>query len=301
MPTARALHSAKSAVAKAQRVVVASRAELKKATVCDSRLFALLSPTDPKRLKYNAAVRGLAEAERVLTEARDKAAMMRKAANGKANGKEKATPRTILANVITAERKVEAAKRRKQAAIDNSYPQSAAARRKLEAAERDLEKAPERDAEAAAQALAAGKPPPPPTLAKAEARVAAAKTEVEQIGVGREHLERQRREIEREHEDVKRQKQTAIDDVLRAEWPLAGLLDEVARLSERRAVKLLILREWSAFATPDERRLIDQAKAAPQPYTADEGYHFAQHATVLAIKQMRAALAVDSAAPIERL
>jgi len=79
------------------------------------------------------------------------------------------------------------------------------------------------------------------------------------------------------------------------------LLDEVARLSERRTVKLLTLREWSAFATPDERHLIDQATATPLPGTVNEGYQFAQQATVQAIKQMRAALAADATAPVERL
>jgi DNA repair exonuclease SbcCD ATPase subunit len=307
MATMRALTSAENAITKAKRAVVGAQGDLDKATFADPRyITTLVSPNDVKRKRFEEAVANLREAQRVLQEARDKAAKLQKATNGKAkaNGAPRVTrqsARGALQNAIAAEKHAKAGVERIRKAIDSSYTQSAAARRKLESAERDLKKAPERDAEAAAQAVAAGKPPPAPTLPKVQAKVTEAENVIEQIRVGRERLEQRQREAERAHEEAKHQVQTAIDDVLRTEWPLAELLDEVARLSERRAVKLLMLRAWSAFATSEERRLIEQAMAAPQPGTVDEEWRFAQHPATLAIAQTRAALAVDASAPIEKL
>jgi hypothetical protein len=208
----------------------------------------------------------------------------------------------LLATKIEDEKRVDRAAARIKAAIDGSYPQSAAARRKLEAAERDLGKVPQRDAEAAAQAVTAGKSPPPPMLAKAEARVAAAKTEVEQIGVGREHLERQLREIERERDDARRAKEAVIDEVLRAELgPLTELLDEEARLWERFTAKRLMLRVWSFLATTptEERRVIQEQITRLVPGGLGEIHQFEQHPIMQAIAEKRTQLAADATVVIE--
>jgi hypothetical protein len=311
MPTARALHSAENAVTKAKRALAGAQGELDRATFADARyITTLLSPTDVKRKRFEEAVRNLAEAKRIFEEARTKAAKMRKATNGKPTSKatngagrtSNQSARAALQEAITAEKHAKAAVERIRKAIDSSYTQSAAARRKLESAERDLKKAPERDAEAAAQAVAAGKPPPAPTLPKVQAKVTEAENVIEQIRVGREHLEQQRlREAERAHEEAKRQVQTAVDGVLRNDWPLDALLEETARLTERLTVKRLTLRAWATFAKPEERSAIDQALGAVLPATANEGHEFAQHAVVKAVAQMRTALACDSSAPVEKL
>jgi hypothetical protein len=257
------------------------------------------------RIEYEKADAAARAADVKATAARERLAKLR-VGNGKTKASgvgrvTKQSARAALQDAIAAEKRAQAAVERIRKAVDGSFTQSAAARRKLESAQAAIDKVGEADAEAAAKAVAAGRTPPASTLVKAQAKVADAESVVEQIGVGRERLEQRQREAERAHEEAKHQVQTAIDNVLRAEWPLAELLDEVARLSERRAVKLLTLREWSAFATPDERRLIDQATTTPQPGTLNEGYQFAQHPTTLAIAQTRAALAIDVAAPVGKL
>jgi hypothetical protein len=227
---------------------------------------------------------------------------MKRSANGSRQSVKVA--RAALAAKIEDEKRVDRAAARIKAAIDGSYAQSAAARRKLERGEAAIKKAAEDDVEAAAKAVAAGRSPPPPTIEIVRGKVREDEEMLERIGVGRQRLEQKKAEAEHERDDVRRAKEAAIDDVLRAEFgPLAELLDEEAKLWERFTAKRLMLRVWSFLATTptEERRVIQGQITRLVPGGLGETHQFEQHPIMQALAEMRAVLARDSNAPIEKL
>jgi|SRR6516225_5255511 len=100
-----------------------------------------------------------------------------------------------------------------------------------------------------------------------------------------------------------RQVQAAVDAVIRAELSVGELLAETARLTERLVVKRLTLRALSFFETTsaEERRAIQDTITAPLPGMPGEAHQFAQHAVVQTIAEMRAQLAADATAAVEKL
>jgi DNA repair exonuclease SbcCD ATPase subunit len=298
MATARALTAAENALREAERRAIAARGALQKASVRDGRLMSLMPSNDPRRKTFEDASRNCVVADRVAHEARARLERLRSANGGGAPSVKQA--RLDLAAAIEAAQSVHRAAMKNKAVIDCSYTQSAAARKKLEAAERAVARAGDDDVEAAAQAVAHNRPPPALTLAKAQAKVADAESAVEQIRVGRQRLEQKQGELERAHEDARRAVWAAIDNVLRAELPLADLLATNERLTAALTASRLALRMWAHFANSDERRVIQQAITALLPGTFGEGeHHFNGHPVNKAIAEMRAALEADAAAPIE--
>jgi len=287
MVTARAIAAAETDLRKAEQSAIHARGMLQKATVRDGRLMSMLPSSDPRRRSFEDATRECAIAERQAHEARAKLDRLRSANGGGKPSVKQA--RLNLATAIEHEKRARSAVKRNAAAMEKAADEARTARAQLEHAEAGAE-------EAKAETTAAA-------MAKARSKLTAAEDVAQAAANMRAKLEQKAAELDRAAEDAGRQLQAAVDGVMRAELPLAELLDESARLAERLTVKRLVLRALSFFptATAEERRVVQEAITMLLPGVPGEGHQFEQHAAVMAIKQMRAALATDSTAAIEKL
>jgi hypothetical protein len=296
MATAKAISAAESDCRRLEQLAIKARNMLAKASVRDGRLMAMLPSRDPKRVAFEKASSEAMAAERQAQEARAKLERLR-SANGGGSKPSVKQARMALEAAIIGEKRARAAAEKNRTAIDNSYTQSAAARRKLEAAERDVEKAPEDDAEAAAKAVAAGRSPPAPTLAKVKAKVADAESAVEAIRTGRQRLEERQQQLEVAVANAKRQVEDAANAVLKAECPVERLVAEACKLTEPLVAVRIKLRHWHAFATGAEREQIEMVLRERMPGTPAE--YYGEHPTSNAITAARTALMADATAEVD--
>jgi DNA repair exonuclease SbcCD ATPase subunit len=287
MVTARAIAAAEGDLRKAEQAAIHARTALQKASVRDGRLMSLMPSNDPRRRSFEDATRDCMQAERAAHEARAKLDRLR-SANGGGRPSVKAA-RATLATAIEHEKRARSAVKRNQAAIEKARDEARTARAQLEHAEAGAE-------EAKTETTAAA-------MAKARSKLTAAEDAAQAAANMRAKLEQKQGELDRAAEDTGRQVQACVDAVIRAELSIGDLLAETARLTERLVTKRLLLRGIGFFETTsaEERRVIQEAVTAPLPGMPAEGHQFEQHPTVLAVKQMRAALAADATAPVERL
>jgi chromosome segregation ATPase len=287
MVTTRAIAAAGTDLRKAEQAAIHARTALQKASIRDGRLMSLMPSNDPRRRSFEDATRDCAIAERQAHEARARLDRLRSAnGGGKPNVKQ---ARLNLATAIEHEKHARGAVRRNVAAMEKAADEARTARAQLEHAEAGAEQA---KGETTAVAMA-----------KARSKLTAAEDAAQAAQNLRAKLEQKAAELERAADDATREVQAAVDAVIRAELPLAELLDESARLAERLTVKRLVLRALSFFptATAEERRVVQEAITMLLPGVPGEGHQFEQHAVLTAVADMRAALASDATAPIEKL
>ena len=288
MVTARAIAAAETDLRKAEQSAIHARGMLQKATVRDGRLMSMLPSSDPRRRSFEDATRECAIAERQAHEARAKLDRLRSANGGGKPSVKQA--RLNLATAIEHEKRARSAVKRNAAAMEKAADEARTARAQLEHAEAGAE-------EAKAETTAAA-------MAKARSKLTAAEDVAQAAANMRAKLEQKAAELDRAAEDAGRKVQAAVDAVIRAELSVGELLAETARLTERLVVKRLTLRALSFFETTsaEERRAIqDTIITAPLPGMPGEAHQFAQHAVVQTIAEMRAQLAADATAAVEKL
>jgi exonuclease VII small subunit len=292
--TAKALHSAERAAEQADRAALHAHEVLRKVTTRDPRTMPFADRLT--RIEFEKADAAARNADTEAAAAHARVAKLR-AGNGGGGKPSTKQVRLGLAAAVAAEKRAKAAAEKNRAAIDGSFAQSAAARRRLEAAERNVEKVPEDDAEAAAQAVARNRRPPAPTLAKARAKVAEAESIVEQIRTGRERLEQRQQQLEVAVANAKRQVEDAVNAVLKAECPVDRLVAEACKLTEPLVAVRIKLRHWHAFATTAEREQIETVLCERLP--GMPGEYYGEHPTSKAITAATTALMADATAEVD--
>jgi len=287
MATTRVINAAEREAEQAKKAALFAHKALDAVTTRDRRTMSFAP--DQERLAFEKADVAARNADAKAAAARERLAKLR-AGNGSSSKLSVKQARLILATAIVNEKRARSAMERNAAAIEKANGEARRARSQLEDAEAGVEQA--KTATTAA------------VMAKARSKLAAAQDTPQAAENIRVKLEQRAGELDRAAADAMRVKESAVDDVWRAEIGFAEEVEEVARLTERLIVKKLRLRALSFFptATAEERRVIHEAITIPQPGMIGENEHqFAQHPILKKIAEMRAALAADATAPIERL
>jgi hypothetical protein len=299
--TASALHQAERACEKAEQRAITARAALNKSAVKDGRLMGLLGSTDPRRVQYEAATRSAFDAERELQAAREALEKVR-SANG-SGVPAKGAVRAALSEAITCEARARRRIAENERAQERARTLVNEAQRQLVKAEGALERAKAGDMAAAMRAAHGGKPVT--TLAaKMRKLQEAAADRVESMTAARAKLAEQVGELEAEHASAKRDLEAAVVAVVRDEVPLKRLVEETVRLQEQLVAKRLVLRAlvWDGVIKEPARASVLAVLRAPLPLPigdAVELNNWSQHASALALSELRAKLCVDASAAID--
>jgi colicin import membrane protein len=294
--TAKVLHNAERAAEQADRAALHAHAVLRKVTTRDPRTMSFAP--NQERVAFEKADAAARNADAEAAAAHAQVAKLR-AGNGAGRKSSAKQTRLDLAAAIVAQRRARNAAQKNAAVIDASYSQAGKAQRQVEAAERNVERTREDDAEAAACAIASSRTPPPSSVGRAESKRAAAESVLDQVRVGRERLRERQVELDRVANKAKAAVESAINTVWRTERPLDRLLERASKLTDELINVQLELLHWRSFASPQEREQINATLRERTPGMLGEITHYPEHPVTKQITMARQALADDADAPVK--
>jgi hypothetical protein len=293
--TARTLHAIEAAASRAEQAALAARSALAQATVLDPRMMQMLSPSDERRRRFDAASVAALKAQRVAEVAQERLVQMRKASEPKPDA------RLALKAAIAGAAKAERAIEHNHRAVERARERAGEAAQRFEEAQAGVARAKDIDAAGMARAARTGAAPAASVMRDARMSEQAAEDELMAARAGVQKLEQRQPDLEREHQVAMRNVEKLADAVIAAELP-AGLVEEAAKMQAEFVHRRVILREILDAGLLDQPAkdaalalLREELPGAPD---AVEFQDWQRHPAAIAFVEMRKRLATDADAVI---
>jgi hypothetical protein len=295
--TGRALHTAEAAASKAEQAALAARSALAQATVLDPRMMQMLSPSDERRRRFDAASVAALKAQRAAEVAQERFVQMRKASEPKPDAR--LALKAAIAGAAKAERAIEHNRR----AVERAREIAAQAAERFEQAQADVAKAKEQDATGMARAARTGAAPAASLMRDARMAEQTAEDELMAARAAIEKLEQRQPDLAREHQAAIRAVTAAVNAVIRSKTDIKHLVEGLERVTteliERRLILRALVSDHLMGEEEEKAALALLRQELPGAPDAVQFQDWRQHPAAQRWETMRSALRADADAVIE--